>query len=417
MTPQLFEEYKRIVGPEKIEQLVQLAEPLKKIKMLHINSTASGGGVAEILMKFIPMIRALGIEAHWEVLQAPLEFFQCTKKMHNAIQGDKQNLSPSQLLVYEEVNQKNAERMRDLIEGFDIVFIHDPQPLALIKYFPQRKNKWIWRCHIDASRPYRPIWKHLRSYIVQYDTAIYSLPAFSHPSIKPNYIVAPSIDPLSDKNIDLSQEEIKAVYEMFNLDSTRPILLQVSRYDRFKDPLGVIESYKYVKNFNRDVQLVLAGSGAVDDPEGEFIYNEVKIASMDDPDIHALLLPNDAHRLINALQRAADIIIQKSIKEGFGLTVTEALWKGKPVIGGNTGGIKLQVINDETGYIVNTPEGTAYRIRYLLQHPEIGNRLGINGREYVREKFLITRQLSEYFCVIYSLLFPDSNRIEFPLNL
>lgn len=410
----IIEPYGRIVGQEGIDKLYQLAEPLKNIRIVHINSTFSGGGVAEILAKLVPMSNALNIQTHWEVIQGTMDFFVCTKSMHNAIQGNKILLSASQLRHYEEVNQQNSERLRPLLEDADIVFIHDPQPLPLILSFPKRKGKWVWRCHIDASHPFRPVWKYLMSFMKQYDAAVFSLEEFSHPLPLPMFIIPPSIDPLSDKNIELEESDLLHACSLFNIDPQRPIILQVSRFDSFKDPIGVVEAFRHVKRFSPDAQLVLAGSHATDDPQGETILHEVKNAAADDSDIKTLVLAGDAHRTINALQRAAHIVLQKSIKEGFGLTVTEALWKGKPVIGGNTGGIRLQIVHGQTGFLVNTPEGAAYRIRYLLQHPHIGAEMGVNGKEYVREKFLIPRHLSQYFTLIHSLLYGNTDRIEIP---
>ncbi len=409
------EEYAKVCGAESIDQLHQLANPLKDLKIVHVNSTASGGGVAEILNKFVPMMQGLGIDAKWFVLEGSPDFFDCTKAMHNAIQGSEIVLTSTQLKVYEDVNMQNGERLKDVLECADIVFIHDPQPLPLIQHFPNKKGKWIWRCHIDASNPFGNLWDYLKKFVEQYDATIFSLAEFTHPLSVPIFIIAPSIDPLAEKNIELAENEIDKVYELFGLDRARPIILQVSRFDRFKDPVGVIKAYRLVKKINTDVQLVLAGSGAADDPEGMTIFKEVETVAENDPDIHILLLPNDAHRIINALQRASNIVLQKSIREGFGLTVAEALWKRKPVIGGSTGGIRLQVINGETGFVVQTPEGAAYRIRYLLEHPEEGFQMGANGREYVRDKFLITRQLAEYLTLIYSLQCTDADRIELPV--
>jgi trehalose synthase len=414
MNQNLIEEYKKFAGIEVIDQLYQLAYPLQKISIVHVSSTPVGGGVAEILMKLVPMTQALGIETRWEIIQGSLEFFQCTKIFHNALQGNVVVPSSLQLQQYEEINKQNAERLKDILENADIVIIHDPQPLSLIRHFPQKKGKWIWRCHIDLSKPQKIVWKYLLPFIQSYDATIFSLAEFARPLPHPMFVIPPSIDPLHNKNIDLDKSEVDKVYELFELDSSRPIILQVSRFDRFKDPLGVIESFRYVKKFNAEVQLVLAGGTASDDPEGEIVLKDVNNAAMDDPNIHILLLPNDAHRTINALQRAATIVLQKSIKEGFGLTVTEALWKAKPVIGGNTGGIKLQLINNQTGFVVNTPEGAAYRVRHLLQHPNECARIGANGREYVREKFLITRHVREYLALIYSLLAKEMDRIELP---
>lgn len=410
---EILEIYGKIAGQQVIDQLLQLAKPLRDLKIVHINSTKMGGGVAEILTKMIPLTENLGIgNCHWEIIQGGPDFFHCTKNFHNALQGNKILLPQSQYTAFESTNAENANRLRPVLQDADIVFIHDPQPLALLEHFPERKGKWIWRCHIDASRPCRPVWSYLKRYIEKYNATVFSLAEFSHPLPNPMFVILPSIDPLSEKNIDLPEEEITKTLELFNIDSKRPLLLQVSRFDRFKDPVGVIEAYRLVKKFNPSIQLVLAGSGAADDPEGDIVLKEVKLAAEDDPDIHILLLPGDAHRSINALQRAADIIIQKSVKEGFGLTVTEGLWKGKPVIGGNVGGIRKQIINWQTGFLVNTPEGTAYRIRYLLQNPEKIQEMGRIGKEYVRENFLLTRHLREYLTLIYSLYFKQSDRIE-----
>lgn len=410
---EILEDYKKIAGQKAIDQLLQLAKPLKNLKIVHVNSTKIGGGVAEILAKMLPLTETLGISnCHWETIQGTYDFFHCTKNFHNALQGNKIIPPKSQLNIFESVNAENAEKLRPVLQDADIVIIHDPQPLALIEHFPEKKGKWIWRCHIDASKPFRPVWSYLKNYIEKYDATIFSLAEFCHPLANPMFVILPSIDPLSEKNIDLSEQEIREKVELFGIDPERPYLLQVSRFDRFKDPLGVIEAYRLVKKFNPSVQLALVGGGAQDDPEGEIVLNDVKLASEDDPDIHVLLLPGDAHRTVNALQRGADIVIQKSIKEGFGLTVTEGLWKGKPVIGGNVGGIRKQIVNWQTGFLVNTPEGAAYRIRYLLQNREKINEMGRIGKEYVRENFLITRHLREYLTLIYSLYFKQNDRIE-----
>ncbi len=408
------DKYEEITGLEVIDQLRQLAYPLSKMNIVHVNSTKIGGGVAEILSHLVPLTNSLGINTSWEVINGSSEFFDCTKLFHNGIQGNRQTPSASLLQAYEEINKENGARLKNKLENADIVFIHDPQPLALIAQFPKRKGKWIWRCHIDASKPNRFVWRYLQPYIEKYDASVFSLAEFSHPMPHPMFIIPPSIDPFTDKNKELDQSAINRVYTQFGLDPDQPIILQVSRFDRFKDPLGVIEAFKYVKKFNANAQLVLAGGGASDDPEGDVVLSEVTKAAKDDPSMHILLLQNDAHITVNALQRAATIIIQKSVKEGFGLTITEALWKGKSVIGGNTGGIKLQLINNQTGFVVNTPEGAAYRMRYLLQHPEERVRIGINGKEYVREKFLITRHIREYLALIYTLLFNEPDFSELP---
>lgn len=408
----MLENYARVAGSDAVDQLKQLAEPLKGMKVVHVNSTRMGGGVAEILTMLVPLMGELGLDVAWEVITGDDHFFQCTKSMHNALQGNPVPISDNLLAHYEQTNARNAEQLRSQLESASFVFVHDPQPAPLLKYCPNRRGKWLWRCHIDASHPYRSVWKFLQPFLTGYDASIFSLAAFARDLPHPEYIVPPSIDPLSDKNLDLPQSEINAVSNRFALDRDRPLLVQVSRFDRFKDPIGVIRAYQLATKFIPSLQLVLAGGSATDDPEGEIVLREVKEAALEDPDIHILLLPPDAHRTINALQRAADISIQKSTKEGFGLTVTESLWKGKPVIGGDTGGIRLQVVNYHTGFLVNTPEGAALRIRYLLKQPEKIEEMGNKAKEFVRENFLITRQLREYLTLMVALLYDVKDRIE-----
>ncbi|BAT71633.1 trehalose synthase [Thermosulfidibacter takaii ABI70S6] len=400
-----------IVGAEVVEQLFQLAHWLKDITVVHINSTKEGGGVAEILRNLVPLMQELGIDAHWEVIEGTPEFFKCTKSIHNALHGHNVVIPERLLEVYKEVNKANAEKLKDILNNADIVFIHDPQPAALIEHFPHRKGRWLWRCHIDVSKPQREIWKFLKGYVEKYDGSIFHLASFAKKLSHPMYLIPPSIDPLGEKNMPLEWEEVKRVYESFNIDLSRPILLQVSRFDRLKDPIGVIQAYRLTKKFFPSVQLVLAGGGATDDPEGQVVLQEVKAAANGDPDIHVLFLPTN-DRLINALQRGATIIIQKSIREGFGLTVTEGMWKYKPVIGGDTGGIRLQVINHHTGFLVNTPEGAALRMRYLLSHPDLIEEMGRKAHNYAKENFLITRHLRDYLSVMISQIYNIYERLE-----
>ncbi|PLX83206.1 MAG: glycosyl transferase family 1 [Desulfuromonas sp.] len=407
----LIEEYTAVTSRGVIQNLEQLAAPLKGAKVVHVNSTREGGGVAEILQKLIPFKQALGIDARWEVITGEGPFYQCTKGFHNALQGSKVGIPENLLEGYEATNARNAERLRPVLEEADYVFIHDPQPAPLLAYCPGRKGRWIWRFHIDASHPYRPVWKYLKKWVAPYDASIFSLPEFAQPLDHPQYIIAPSIDPLSEKNRDLSAEEVKEVFDRFGFDPDLPMILQVSRYDRFKDPLGVIEAYKLASKLT-PLQLVLAGGGASDDPEGEAVLSEVHRAAEGDPNIHVLLLPADAHRTINALQRAADIVLQKSVREGFGLTVAEGMWKGKPVIGGDTGGIRLQVINHYTGFLVQTPEGAALRIRYLLHRRDMLEEIGERARRFVRDNYLITRHLREYLTLMLGLHDGQRERIE-----
>ncbi len=408
----LLEAYAQVAGDDVIAQLQQLAAPLAGSKAVHVNSTRSGGGVAEILTKLVPLMQELGIDTEWEVINGEGDFFECTKGMHNTLQGNRTPLGEHLLRAYEQTNEENAQRLRPTLEAADFVFIHDPQPAPLLKLCPRRKGKWVWRCHIDASHPFRPVWKYLQQFVAPYDASIFSLAAFAQELPHPQYLIPPSIDPLSDKNKALADAEVESVRTRYGLDPQRPLLVQVSRFDRFKDPIGVIQAYQLAKQFLPGLQLVLAGGGAADDPEGEVVLREVEAAGRDDNDVHILMLPSDAHVEINALQRAADIVLQKSVREGFGLTVTEALWKGKPVIGGDVGGIRLQVIDHHTGFLVNTPEGAALRIRYLLHQPESMRAMGVKAREFVRENFLITRHLREYLTLMVALLHGAQERIE-----
>ncbi|MCK4547422.1 MAG: glycosyltransferase [Candidatus Eisenbacteria sp.] len=403
--------YEPVVGERVIRQLRQLSEGLRGLKILHVNSTRSGGGVAEILDRFIPLQKELGMDVRWEVVEGEEDFYKCTKAFHNSLQGSPVEIPEAHIRAYEEANARTAERLGPVLEEADFVFIHDPQPAPLLNLCSQRKGKWIWRCHIDVSRPYRPTWKYLRKFVEAYDASIFSLPDFAQALPHPQYIIPPSIDPLSTKNMELDEDEVQAVYGRFGLDEKRPLILQVSRFDRFKDPIGVIRAYRLAKNFV-PLQLVLAGGGAADDPEGTAVLQEVRTAAKDDPDIHILDLPPDAHRIINALQRAADLVLQKSIKEGFGLVVTEAMWKGKPVIGGDVGGIRLQVINHHTGFLVGTPEGAALRIRYLLHHRDRLEEMGRKAKDLVRESFLLTRHLREYLTLMVALTHGSDERIE-----
>ncbi len=408
----LLELYADVVGQDVIDQLRTLARPLAGLKVVHVNSTRVGGGVAEILTKLVPFMQELGLETSWEVITGDEPFFACTKHFHNALQGFAVMPDATQLRAYEETNARNAEILRPTLQDADLVVIHDPQPAPLLALVPERRGAWIWRCHIDLSHPYRPVWKYLLPHVAGYDASIFSLPSFARRLPHPCYLIPPSIDPLSEKNIDLDDAEIQAVRQQFNLDPDRFVVTQVSRFDRFKDPVGVVRAFEMVKQFVPGLQLVLAGGEATDDPEGAAVMREVQEVAGQDPDIRILLLPADAHRTINALQRASDIILQKSTREGFGLTVTEGLWKGKPVIGGNVGGIRLQVHNHQTGFLVDTPEGAALRMRYLLSHAGVRERMGIRARAFVQENYLLTRHLIEYLALFHGMLRGRAERIE-----
>jgi trehalose synthase len=408
----LLDGYASVAGEDAIDQLRQLCAPLRGMRVVHVNSARVGGGVAEILAKLVPLKRELGIDATWEVITGDGDFFVTTKSLHNALQGDRVVIQKSQLRAYEETNARNADSLRKKLEEADVVFVHDPQPAPLIRFVTERRGKWVWRCHIDASQPYRPVWKYLRDIVAGYDASIFSLAAFAQELPHTQYIIPPSIDPLSEKNISLDEAEIRQIHGEFGLDPSREIVLQVSRFDRFKDPVGVIQAYRLAKKFSPGLQLVLAGGGADDDPEGEAVLAQTRESAGADPDVHILVLPPDAHRKINALQRAADVVLQKSTREGFGLTVAEAMWKGKPVIGGDVGGIRLQIVNHHTGFLVRTPEGAALRIRYLLHHPELLKKMGEKARLFVRNNFLLTRHLRAYLTLMVSLEHGSDDRIE-----
>ena len=392
------EAYRKVTPPGTVDLLYRLGEKSRGKRLLNINSTRIGGGVAEILQRMVPLMREVGVAADWEVIQGNPAFYATTKSFHNALQGQEQVIDPGMLDNYLYCNAENA-KVIDL--AYDFVVIHDPQPAALIDYRPS-KGKWIWRCHIDVSRPQRKVWNFLRQYVAKYDAAIFSLPQFARRLPIPQYLIYPAIDPLSDKNKDLSNEEVDAILQDLDIPRDRPILLQVSRFDRFKDPIGVIDAFRLVRKRRRCI-LVLAGGGATDDPEGAKVLEEVQEAVGDDPDIFILVLPPTAHLEINALQRAATIILQKSLREGFGLTVSEAMWKGKPVIGGETGGITVQLVYGVTGYTVNSVEGAAFRIAYLLNNPSLIRKMGEDAREYVRHRFLITRNLRDYLSLLFVL--------------
>lgn len=377
--------------------LQRLGEKLKGRSFLHINSTRAGGGVAEILQRMIPILTELGIDARWEIIEGDGRFFDITKKIHNALQGNAESITDDMWHYHFEVNKRNAKKL-DL--GADMVLIHDPQPAPLIEF--RKSGNWVWRCHIDVSNPVKEVCDSLTRYCKKYDSAVFSVARFARAMGIDEFIIPPSIDPISEKNKELTRDEISETLSKFQIPIDRPIILQVSRFDRFKDPIGAIRAYRSVKKYN-DCILILAGSPATDDPEGEIVLKEVKDYAADDPDIHILLLPPFSDKDINALQRAATVVLQKSLKEGFGLTVSEAMWKGKPVIGGATGGIPLQIVHGVTGFLVHSVEGAAFRIRQFLNNPEMAKRTGEKGREYVRNNFLITRQIRDYLSVWYAM--------------
>jgi len=376
------------------DELRRLAADYRGATVVHLNSTATGGGVAEILHRLVPLQRGLGIDAQWWVLEGDPEFYRTTKKLHNALQGRPERISEPEWAHYLEVNRENARQLEPVLQSADFVLVHDPQPAALLQLTPERRGRWAWRCHIDLTQPVRDVWRRLRGLVESYDASVFSLAAFARRLPHPQVLIPPAIDPLTDKNRVLDDGEVLAACERLGVPLELPLFLQVSRFDRFKDPLGVIQAFTMLRR-HREARLVLAGGSADDDPEGAEVLAEVREAARGCEDIIPLELPPDAHRDVNALQRAATVVIQKSVREGFGLVVTEALWKGKAVVGGAVGGITLQVRDGFTGYLVRTVEGCAHRMRQCLRHPHLVARMGARGRELVRGNYLITRQLRD----------------------
>ncbi len=392
-------DYTDIVGKSVIEEIFEIGEKAGSMKIQHVNSTAVGGGVAEILTRLVPMMNELGVQTRWDVIKGGEKFFAITKKMHNALHGVPETFTDDDWAHFMEVDRDNA---RSLNFENDVVFIHDPQPIGLVEERIHLNNKWVWRCHIDFSEPRENVWLFLKDFIERFDGAIFSAPAFSRRLSTRQFLISPSIDPLSDKNRDVSDDYVRSVFDRFGIDRKRPVITQISRFDYLKDPVGVIKAYKMVKRYI-DCQLVLAGGGATDDPEGEKVLSEVRNAADGDKDIFVLLLPPSSDLEINALQRGSNVVLQKSLREGFGLTVAEALWKGKPVIASAVGGIPLQIKHKYSGILTHSIEGTAYWMKQLVNEPVFARELGKNGREHIRQSFLITRHLREYLLLSLSL--------------
>jgi trehalose synthase len=401
------DDYAPIVGQSVIDELRILASQLRGRVIKNVNSTAVGGGVAEILNRMVPLMKEMEIDAQWDVIRGGEQFFGVTKKMHNALHGAPGDFTPADAQIYWDAQEANFQTMNF---DADYFFIHDPQPAGLIRKKAAIGKRWLWRCHIDVSTPNAAVWDFLRPLINLYDASVFSAPSFVQQLPIPQYLIAPSIDPLSDKNKDLPQEFIDQTLERFQITKDKPLVTQVSRFDYLKDPVGVIEAYRLVKPYI-DCQLLLVGGSATDDPEGAKVLAEVKEKAAGDPDIHLLELPPTSHLEINALQRASTVIIQKSIKEGFGLTVSEALWKGKPVIAGAVGGIPLQITHKYSGLLTHSIEGTAYWLKQMLQSPEYAQKLGQNGKEHVRDNFLLTRHLREYLLMFLSTNFADKELV------
>ncbi|HEU4656780.1 MAG TPA: glycosyltransferase [Capillimicrobium sp.] len=398
----LLADYTHIVGRDLAEEVRELAEPLKGLRVVHLSATAFGGGVSEILYTLVPLMKDVGLDVEWQVIYGREDFFNATKLMHNALQGHPQDLTEEQWDVWRQYNEMNA---RELSPGWDVCLVHDPQPAAMYHLVPEKAHGWIWRCHIDLSTPNPSTMERLLPYVKDYPQSLFHLEQYVPAGMDGNVnVVPPAIDPLAPKNMALSPEDAAYVCQQFGIDVDRPLMCQVSRFDPWKDPLGVIDAYRIVKERIPEVQLALVGSMASDDPEGWDFFNATIAHADGDPDIHILNNFNNVGAIeVNAFQSHADVVIQKSTREGFGLTVSEAIWKGKPFIGGDVGGIPLQVENGVSGYLVRDVEGCAARVIDILQDPALGKALGRRGKEHVRRHFLMPRYLRDYLRIFHEL--------------
>lgn len=397
------ENYTEIIGEKEINEIQILANKLAGKSVVHVNSTAYGGGVSEMLRRLVPLMKDVGLEAEWKVIKGEKEFFDVTKTFHNALQGKEIEFTEDMKKIYLQNNELNA-KLLDL--EYDYVVIHDPQPLATISYSPKKNSKWIWRCHIDLSQPNKKFWRFLEPPLANYNAYIFSAKKYVKSPLETRNvaIITPSIDPLSDKNKPLPEDQILSTLERYDVDAESPILIQVARFDPWKDPLGVIDTYRKVKKKVPVVQLILISSMPPDDPEGWLYFERAARHAGEDYNIHLLTdLKGVGDLEVNAFQRASDVALLKSIREGFGLTVTEALWKEVPAVGGNVGGIPLQIINGETGFLVNTVEEATEKTLYLLKHPEEAKMMGKKGKEHVKENFLVTKHLKKYLNLFLSL--------------
>jgi len=396
--PPRLEAYRNIAPRGTLELLLRLAERLRGRRFVHVNASRFGGGSAELLNRIVPMLQDLGIDASWEVIVGTPDFYSAVGRLERGLAGIESTASDATVRAYAEGVAANATTLP--LEA-DLVMTHDVAPLALVRHRP-RRGHWVWRCHNDLSRAYRRMWYLLRRDLERYDAAVFSLPKFAQRLPIPALIVHPSIDPMSEKNRELSRPEVAKMLERLGIPRDKPIVIQISPYTRNKDPVGAVRAYRLAKKYV-DCRLVLAGWGANDHPEGQALLTEIAEAASGDPEVHALVLPPDAALEINALQRAATVVVHRPLREDFGLSVAEAMWKGKPVVGSFAGGVPAQVIHEVTGFAVTSMEGAAFRIRQLLEDPELAARLGGSGREYVRRSFLITRHLGDYLAVLASL--------------
>lgn len=408
LSPRSIEEYRAVAGDGPIDEILELARDLRGARVLHVNATAFGGGVAEILGTLVPLMNDVGLHAEWQVIRGSDELFRVTKAMHNSLQGMFVDWTTQMTDTWLHYNRINAEQFD---EPWDFVVIHDPQPAAILHFIREHgvgvdSRYWIWRCHIDLTDAHVQVWDLLRRYVELYDAAIFTLREYAkedlhHPHI---FAVPPAIDPLSPKNFPMGEHDVAAILSRYGVDPSIPYILQVSRFDPWKDPLGVIDAYRIVREKHPYIHLVLIASMAHDDPEGWAWYERTVRRAGEDFAIHILSNLNGVGNLeVNAFQRAARVVLQKSVREGFGLVVSEALWKGRPVVAGKVGGIPLQIIDGQTGYLVNSVEECARRTIELLDDPRRADEMGREGREHVRRNFLMTRYLRDYLRIFRSL--------------
>ncbi len=388
------EDYEPFVGGEIIERIQKKAKSLAGLHVVNINSTYYGGGVAELLSSTSLLMNSVGIKTGWRIIQGPPDFFSITKKMHNALQGDEINLSERKMEIYEEVIQENA--IRNHLDSHNMVIIHDPQPLPMIHHY-KKNGPWVWRCHIDLTSPNRELWDYLAPTIEKYDAVILSLKDYAQNIKTPQVFFMPAIDPFKIKNRDMSEEEIQERLDHYQIPTDLPLVVQISRFDRWKDPEGVIQAFRVARK-EVDATLVLLGNVATDDPEGAEVYESL----LDCREERIIILSHQDSALVNALQRSAAVVLQKSIREGFGLTVAEAMWKGTPVIGGNVGGIRRQIQDGVNGFLVSSAEEAAKRIVQLIQDEKLRESMGKKAKETVRKKFLLTRYLEQYLDLFIS---------------
>jgi trehalose synthase len=391
------DDYRPIVGDEVIVEIEGLAASLKGARVVHVNATAFGGGVAEMLVTLVPLMRDVGLDAGWQVIEGEDDFFSVTKACHNGLQGMDIPFTEEMKDVWRRYNEMNAARF----EGeYDFVVVHDPQPAGMLHFHGREGGKhWAWRCHIDSSHPNPVYWDFFAPYISDYEAGIFTMEQYVGPGVSYDHlaIITPTIDPLSPKNAPMVEGEAREIVARFGVDVGRPLITQVSRFDPWKDPLGVIDAYRTVKERMPEVQLALVGSMASDDPEGWYYLDKTIRHAGEDFDVHILHNFHGVGGLeVGAFQTVSDVVVQKSTREGFGLVVTEPMWKGKPVVGGNVGGIPLQVIDGETGFLVDSVEACGEKMLYLLEHPEESARMGAAAREHVRRNFLTTRHLADY---------------------